>query len=130
MQHFIYWLNTTEKIWARRFLTNNIGNVRFEVFTTVNMKNAVFWDVAPCRSCMSRRFGGTPTMEAIRFSETSVHTRTTRRHIQENGILQYRKCCIYKRVLHTCVKYVTVPYTLISFALYDCHQYETIFLSK
>jgi hypothetical protein len=26
-------------------------------------------------------------MEAIRSSETSVHTRTTRRHIPENGIL-------------------------------------------
>jgi hypothetical protein len=26
--------------------------VRFEVFTAVTMKNAVFWDVAPCRSCV------------------------------------------------------------------------------
>jgi hypothetical protein len=24
-----------------------------------NMKNAVFWDVAPCRSCVNRRFGWT-----------------------------------------------------------------------
>jgi hypothetical protein len=32
---------------------------RFEVFTAVTMKNAVFWDVAPCRSCVNRRFGGT-----------------------------------------------------------------------
>jgi hypothetical protein len=23
------------------------------------MKNAVFWDVAPCRSCVNRHFGGT-----------------------------------------------------------------------
>jgi hypothetical protein len=23
------------------------------------MKNAVFWDVAPCRYCVNRRFGGT-----------------------------------------------------------------------
>jgi hypothetical protein len=23
------------------------------------MKNAVFWDVVPCRSCVKRRFGGT-----------------------------------------------------------------------
>jgi hypothetical protein len=33
--------------------------VRFEVFTVVTMKNAVFWDVTPCRSCKNRRFGGT-----------------------------------------------------------------------
>jgi hypothetical protein len=73
------------------------------------MKNAVFWDVVPCISCVNRRFGGTyplhlqdrkireqgtsvsrrlqPAhagsllsdfcilkMEAIRSSETSVHT--------------------------------------------------------
>jgi hypothetical protein len=40
------------------------------------MKNAVFWDVAPYRSFVNRRFGG-----------TSVHTRSTRRHIPEDGIL-------------------------------------------
>jgi hypothetical protein len=33
-------------------------DVRFEVFTAVTMKNAVFWDVAPCRSCVNRHFGG------------------------------------------------------------------------
>jgi hypothetical protein len=25
----------------------------------VTMKNAIFWDVAPCRSSVNRRFGGT-----------------------------------------------------------------------
>jgi hypothetical protein len=33
--------------------------VRFEVFTAVTMKNAVFWNVAPCRYFVNRRFGGT-----------------------------------------------------------------------
>jgi hypothetical protein len=33
--------------------------VRYKVFTAVTMKNAVFWDVAPCRSSVNRRFGGT-----------------------------------------------------------------------
>jgi hypothetical protein len=32
--------------------------VRFEVFTAVTMKNAVFWDVAPSRSYVNQRFGG------------------------------------------------------------------------
>jgi hypothetical protein len=29
------------------------------VFTEVSMKNAIFWDVAPCRSCVNQRFRGT-----------------------------------------------------------------------
>jgi hypothetical protein len=37
----------------------NHAEVRFEVFTAVTMKNAVFWDVAQCSSSVNRRFGGT-----------------------------------------------------------------------
>jgi hypothetical protein len=33
--------------------------VRFEVFTTVTMKNGVFCDVMPCGSCKNLSFGGT-----------------------------------------------------------------------
>jgi hypothetical protein len=36
-----------------------MNTVRFEVFTAVAIKNAVFWDVAPCRSWVNRLFGGT-----------------------------------------------------------------------
>jgi hypothetical protein len=36
-----------------------LNYVSFEVFTAVTMKNAVFWDVAPCIFCVNRRFGGT-----------------------------------------------------------------------
>jgi hypothetical protein len=35
------------------------SRVRYEVFTAVNMKNAVFWDVTPRDSCKNLRFGGT-----------------------------------------------------------------------
>jgi hypothetical protein len=34
-------------------------SLRFEVFMAVTMKKAVFWDVAPCRYGVNRRFGGT-----------------------------------------------------------------------
>jgi hypothetical protein len=33
--------------------------VRFEVFTAVTMKNAVFCDVTPCGSLRTNGFGGT-----------------------------------------------------------------------
>jgi hypothetical protein len=80
-----------------------------------HLKNFVFSDVAPCRSCVNRRFGwmhrlhlqfrrirerttsvnkwlqpsahADSSLEAIRSSETSVHIGTTRRHIPENDIL-------------------------------------------
>jgi hypothetical protein len=58
--------------------------VRFEVFTAVTMKNAIIWDVAPCRSCVNR----------LSF-ETSVHTRSKRRHIPEDGILRVLCVCLY-----------------------------------
>jgi hypothetical protein len=70
--------------------------VRFAVSTAVTMKNTVFWDVAPCRYFVNRRFGETYRLHlqgirnprAIRSSETSVNKISTRRHITEDGILQ------------------------------------------
>jgi hypothetical protein len=41
------------------FIKENLKiHIRFEVFTAVFMKNAVFWDVIPCGSCKNRRFDG------------------------------------------------------------------------
>jgi hypothetical protein len=34
-------------------------DLRFEVFTAMTIKNAVFRDVAPCTYFVNRRFGGT-----------------------------------------------------------------------
>jgi hypothetical protein len=44
----------------QRSLWRQLPSLGFEVSTAVTMKNAVFWDVAPCRSCeMNQRFGVT-----------------------------------------------------------------------
>jgi hypothetical protein len=56
----------------------------------VAMKNAVYWDVGPCSSCVNQRFGG-----------MSIHTRTTLRHIQENGILIFSSLTRNKILLRT-----------------------------
>jgi hypothetical protein len=41
---------------SARLLPNYFHVVRFEVFTAVTRKNAVFWDVTTCGSCKNRRF--------------------------------------------------------------------------
>jgi hypothetical protein len=91
----------------------DLHEVGFEVFTAVTMKNAVFWDVAPCRSCVNRHFRGTYRlhfqgrkihergfltdfstlkMETIHSSKTSVRfTGSTWRHVPEDGILRAKK---------------------------------------
>jgi hypothetical protein len=38
-------------------LADIVSLVRSEVFTAVTMKKAVFWNVAPCRCVVNRRFG-------------------------------------------------------------------------
>jgi hypothetical protein len=65
--------------------------VKFEVFTAVTMKNAVFWDVAlhpPSLTGFSLADFSTLKMGVVHSSKTPVHTRSTRRHIPEDGILQ------------------------------------------
>jgi hypothetical protein len=84
--------------------------IGFEVFTVVTMKNIVFWDVGPCRSCkINRRFGGTYRLHLqgrkirelgtsmSRQQQMSVHfTGSTRRHIPEDFIL----LCYFVRKEH------------------------------
>jgi hypothetical protein len=61
----------------------------------MKLENAVFWDVAPCRSCVNRRFGGTYRLhlqgrknrERGTSASKWLQTRSTRRHIPEDDIL-------------------------------------------
>jgi hypothetical protein len=48
------------------------NQVRFEVFTAVTMKNAVFWDVTPCGSCKNRYFRGTYRLHLQGDTNTSL----------------------------------------------------------
>jgi hypothetical protein len=49
--------------------------VRFEVFTAVTMKNAVFSDVVVCSSWVNRRFGGT---YRLHIKDRTISERGTR----------------------------------------------------
>jgi hypothetical protein len=68
-----------QKIAILFLLANLKGSCSFELEYSLRM--SIFLDVAPCRSGVNRRFGG-----------TSIHTRTTRRHIPEDGILHSHRC--------------------------------------
>jgi hypothetical protein len=57
--------------------TNYPNTVRFEVFTAVTMKKAVFWDVAPCRNCVNRRFRGTYRLH-LQGKRLEIRERTSR----------------------------------------------------
>jgi hypothetical protein len=86
-QHFIY--HTTLNLVKHYY--HQLLKVRFEVFTVVTMKNAIFWDVVPCSSCVNRRFRGTYRLHLqhrkIRKQGTSVssYKRTTPHHVPEDG---------------------------------------------
>jgi hypothetical protein len=59
------------------FSLNYTFIVRFEVFRAVTMKNAVFWDVALCTSCVNRRFGGTYRLNLQGRKIRELHTTAT-----------------------------------------------------
>jgi hypothetical protein len=62
LRHYQEWVPKAAKycFWGRaRSALKLFVDERFEVFTTVTMKNGVFWDVTPCGSCKNRPFRGT-----------------------------------------------------------------------
>jgi hypothetical protein len=60
---------------------------------------------ATCSRWFLARGFSTLKMEAILSSETSVHTRSTQRHITEDGILQTRLCLPPAFKLVSCLAY-------------------------
>jgi hypothetical protein len=66
----------------------------------ITLKNVIFRDVALCRSCVNRRFGGTYRVHLqgrkIRERRTSagrwLQTKPTQRHIPEDDILHSHSC--------------------------------------
>jgi hypothetical protein len=84
-----------------------------EFDTAVTLKNVIFWDVAPCKSRVNRHLQppahagssladfSTLKMEAISSSETSVHTRSARRQIPEDDILDDLRSALLDKLIIT-----------------------------
>jgi hypothetical protein len=57
MKNAVFWDRKTQFVPHRRYITSPLQSpageyyVRFEVFTAVTMKNAIFRDGMPCGSC-------------------------------------------------------------------------------
>jgi hypothetical protein len=64
MKNAVFWDIKTQFLHHRTHITSPLQSsagcyVRFEIFTVVTTKNAVFSDVTPRGSCKKRRLGGT-----------------------------------------------------------------------
>jgi hypothetical protein len=57
--HFIFANNSVPDYWDVSQCERVCSRVKYAVFTAVNMKTAVFWDVTPRDSCKNRNYGGT-----------------------------------------------------------------------
>jgi hypothetical protein len=80
----------------------------------VTMKNAIFWDVAPCRSCVNRRFRGT------------YHLHLQGRKIRVQGTSMSRWLNVIQFYLQTflCHTSMNICLFLCFFVIYMfCHDY-------
>jgi hypothetical protein len=84
-------------------MRDSIIIVRFEVFTAVTMKNADFWDVALCISCVNRRFGGI------------YHLQLQSRKIRERGtsVSRWLQSAGFTQVLHGATSQKTAFFSII-----------------
>jgi hypothetical protein len=83
------WLHV-DLVWTD-FLEERIASI-FRVEQSVSEKPACLQTLAHADSSLADF--STLKMEAIGSCETSVHTRSTRRHIPEDGILQLCLCLL------------------------------------
>jgi hypothetical protein len=78
MKNVVFWDIRPQFVLHRRHITSPLQcpasycYVRFESFTVVTMKNAVFWEVTMCGSYNSGRFGGNYSLHQ---DETNQQTR-------------------------------------------------------
>jgi hypothetical protein len=58
-----------------------------KIHAILNLKNAVFWDVAPCRSCENRRFGGTYYLhhQGRKIRERGTSVNSLQSHLKRNS---------------------------------------------
>jgi hypothetical protein len=115
-------------------------NFKWEYEHFWSLKNSVFWDVAPCRSCVNWRFGGTYRLHLqgrkIRERGTSVirwlqpHWATSQKTAfllsDRNGFSMYR---VRIHILAHLLRTVLIR-SEIFFSKMCCHQHITLFTNS
>jgi hypothetical protein len=88
-------------------------HLRFEVLTDIVMNVAIFWDtaqesreiyLAPVAHFFFLGRFSTLKIEVICSSETSIHIRTTRQYIPENGIFEWN-IITFLKIFVSCLLY-------------------------
>jgi hypothetical protein len=88
----------------------------------VKLKNAVFWDVAPCRSCVNRRFGGTYRLHLQSRSANKPN------HQIQSRLLLVTQCLIRDNTIHFACCLLHVGYSLsLKMVLWSCGILVNIF---
>jgi hypothetical protein len=65
------------------------------------MKKAVFWDVAPCRNCVNRSFGGTYCLHLQGRRQEEIRERTSRTDATFRGTIpKYGKLVLLVEIIH------------------------------
>jgi hypothetical protein len=96
---------------------------RFELFTVVTMKNAIFWDVMPCGCCKNQLFGGTydlhHQLERIVTLGTTLAVTSKQNMLQRNTIWHgsYKTHIMQQYgILHVvcCLRFIWISETYVS----------------
>jgi hypothetical protein len=101
--------------------------IRFEVFTAATMKNAVFWDVAPCISCKSYNLPGSDQIPAELIQEggeilrSNIHKLINLFGIRKNFLISGKSLLLYQFIRRA------IKLTVVIIVVYHCHQLRTKF---
>jgi hypothetical protein len=96
-------------------------------------KNSVFWDIAPCRSCVNRRFGGTYRLHLqsrrIRGFPQDVYSATSQKTVFSHRAVNLKSYTCFSVHLSHALLYLRVSAIIQSVIYYDITSYSLLKIS-